>query len=156
MSKIPIYDAYGRIVGYDQDSTAFSELDLDMEDHGHLINEAKEHIEKLNAEIARLEAELAEWRNSRDGWMLSLETAEAMAVTANAEVAAYKEVEDSLQKEIKRLDGELAEERKEKVCKWEWDEDDKMGGHETGCGCFYIHEKQHDFIFCPYCGGRIE
>lgn len=74
----------------------------------------------LIAEIARLEAELAEWRNSRDGWILSVETAEAMAVTANAELDAYKEVEDSLQKEIKRLDGEnldlgmqLAEARKE-------------------------------------------
>lgn len=158
MSKIPIHDAYGRIVGYDQDSTAFGKLDLDMEDHGHLINEATEHIDKLNSEIARLEAELAEWRNSRDGWILSVETAEAMAVTANAELVAYKEVEDSLQKEIKRLDGELAEARKEKVCECD-DYEKEMKHIDSFFVLGYVHGMKFtgkQFAYCPYCGGRIE
>ena len=89
MSKIPIHDAYGRIVGYDQDSTAFGKLDLDMEDHGHLINEATEHIDKLNSEITRLQAELANARKSEIAWL------------------------DSYQKKVRNLESQLAEARKE-------------------------------------------
>lgn len=112
----------------------------------------------LIAEIARLEAELAEWRNSRDGWILSVETAEAMAVTANAELVAYKEVEDSLQKEIKRLDGELAEARKEKVCECD-DYEKEMKHIDSFFVLGYVHGMKFtgkQFAYCPYCGGRIE
>lgn len=110
-------------------------------------------LEEAYKEITRLEAELAEWRNSRDGWILSVETAEAMAVTANAELVAYKEVEDSLQKEIKRLDGELAEARKEKVCEWE-EKGDAFELYNTSCGHKLVTVIDYDY--CPYCGGRIE
>ncbi|MCK9521012.1 MAG: hypothetical protein M0R74_18605 [Dehalococcoidia bacterium] len=89
MSKIPIHDAYGRIVGYDQDSTAFGKLDLDMEDHGHLINEATEHIDKLNSEITRLTRELAK------------------------EQIRYAEMEHKWMKENLDLGMQLAEARKE-------------------------------------------
>lgn len=38
---------------------------LDMEDHGHLINEATGEIGKLQSEITRLERELAEARKEK-------------------------------------------------------------------------------------------
>lgn len=115
-------------------------------------------LEEAYKEITRLEAELAEWRNSRDGWILSVETAEAMAVTANAELVAYKEVEDSLQKEIKRLDGELAEARKEKVCQCD-DYEKEMKHIDSFFVLGYVHGMKFtgkQFAYCPYCGGRIE
>ena len=91
MSKIPIHDAYGRIVGYDQDSTAFGQLDLDMEDHGHLINEATEHIDKLNSEITRLTRELELEKESHEYSITVFRETEAELLQQLAE--ARKEIE---------------------------------------------------------------
>lgn len=65
----------------------------------------------------------------------------------------YPEREKLLIAEITRLESELAEARKERVCEWE-EKGDAFELYNTSCGHKLVTVIDYDY--CPYCGGRIE
>lgn len=60
---------------------------------------------------------------------------------------------------VAELQAQLTEAKKERVCRWEVD-DDGFPPWATGCGhefeCIEDGLEENGFEYCPFCGGKVE